>query len=155
MKSGYFDAWFRCVTPGSAPPRVFGIVTPCNPFGRQLGIEENGKRLQLLEDHLRQRGLTYFRIEGGSRDGSHVEPGFGISGAPLADLKHLGARFEQDAIFWVQDDQVSLVSCASAEVRGVCRWSERQTARQRSGIRDSRSRGGIKARASGRGIGER
>jgi hypothetical protein len=126
LKSGYFDAWFRCSTESTPQAQGFGIVTPCNPFGRRLGIVENWKRLRLLEEHLRQRSLNHFRVDGGSRDGSHVEPGFGISGAPLADLKQLGAQFNQDAIFWVQDGQVSLVSCATEEVRVVCRWNERQ-----------------------------
>lgn len=121
LKSGYFDAWFRCSTPTTPQTQGFGIVTPCNPFGRKLGIVENWKRLRRLEAHLKEDGLAYFRVDGGSRDGNHVEPGFGISGAPLPELKQLGARFDQDAIFWVQDDQVSLISCASAEVRVVCR----------------------------------
>ena len=126
LKSMYFDTWFRCSTPISPQTHEFGIVTPCNPFGRPLGGGENWKRLRRLEEHLLRNGLTCFRVDGGSSDESHVEPGFGISGAPLVDLKKLGAQFDQDAIFWVQNDQVSLVSCSSDEVRFLCRWSERQ-----------------------------
>jgi HEPN domain-containing protein len=126
LKSEYLDAWFRCPTSASALPAAFGVITPCNPFGAKLPCVENWKRLKRLEAILRQRSLTYFRVDAGSRDGNHLEPGFGIGGVPLADLRRLGAKFGQDAIFGVQDGQVSLVSCTSDEVREVCRWSERQ-----------------------------
>ncbi len=126
LKVAYFDAWFRCSEPPSRLPREFGIVTPCNPFGRPLGVVKNWKRLRRLEAYLQKHSLSYFRVDGCSRDGSHVESGFGISGAPLADLKQLGAQFDQDAIFWVQNDQVSLVSCSAEDARFFCRWSKRQ-----------------------------
>lgn len=126
LKPEYFEAWFHCPEPPHPLPERLGIVTPCNPFGRTLPADQNAYRLGQLAAQLTAQGVAHFRADGGSLDGRHLEAGFGIIGMPLTELRQLGNQFGQDAVFWVEQDQVWLVSCQSGESRLVCRWSERQ-----------------------------
>ena len=127
LKPGYFEAWFHFPEPPNPLPAAFGVITPCNPFGRTLPADQNASRLAQLAAHLAAREIGHFRADGGSRDGRHQEAGFGVVGLTLAELRQLGVQFGQDAIFWVENDQVLLVSCAGVDHIALGKWSERQT----------------------------
>ncbi len=63
-------------------------------------------------------------VEGGSQDGSYRERGLGV----IVDLETalaIGRLFEQEAIFWVERDQLSVVSCDSPERKEMGSWTER------------------------------
>ena len=123
-KAEYFTAWFHCASLPVPLPDSFGIVTPCNPYGRVLSNEENSARLETLQTRLTDLNVIHFRVDGGSRDKVHLEPGFGVI-MNKDELVLIGREFDQDAVFWVQNDKVSIITCDSCETSEVCLWSER------------------------------
>jgi len=125
LKAEYFDVWFHCPVVPEPLPDAFGILTPCNPFGRKIGAGENASRLEALQRLLDERGILHFPVDGGTRDRSHLEPGFGVVGIDQDAVRALGVQFEQDAIFWVEGDRVTLLACNSSAARPAGKWSER------------------------------
>jgi len=77
----------------------FGLVTPCNPFGRRSDPEENAGRLRRLLAQLDAAGTRYLRVDGCSPDGVHVEPGVALAGSK-EEIIALARRWEQSAIYW-------------------------------------------------------
>lgn len=112
----YRQACFRSPVPLSNLPPSFGIVTACNPFGRIITAEENQKRTRRLDEHLTSLGLDHFPVTGGDEEGLHLESGFGIAGIDRDSVIQIGAKFEQDAIFWVSASMLELVPCGAGSV---------------------------------------
>ncbi|MGB0421115.1 MAG: DUF3293 domain-containing protein [Limisphaerales bacterium] len=131
IKPAYYLACFHCEAPLEDLPRVFGIVTACNPFGRILSSDENRQRDRDLEQQLISMGHPFFRISGGSRDGKHLEPGFGLWTLDAKALRELGQDWEQDAVFWITDGIVSMIACQEGSFHEVGslaeRWVDRRT----------------------------
>jgi hypothetical protein len=125
MKPEYHEAWFHCPLPPERLPAAFGVVTACNPFGRPLPDAENQRRTEALRIRLAGLGIAVFPVAGGSQDAAHLEPGFGVSGLSLDQVRELGREFEQDAVFWVEADRVLLVPCGPSEAVPWGDWRER------------------------------
>jgi len=123
-KAEYFSAWFHCASLPVPLPDSFGIVTPCNPYGRVLSNEENSARLEALRSRLTDLNVMHFRVDGGSRDKAHLESGFGVI-MNKDELVLIGRKFHQDAVFWVQNNTVEIINCSSGDTSEVCSWSER------------------------------
>lgn len=95
-------------------PDTFAILTACNPMDRQLSNEENESRTTRLRKILQQEGHDHYDITGCSPDLTHQEPGFAVS-VPMSTALSLANEFRQLAIYWVESDQVALISCVTSE----------------------------------------
>ncbi len=78
---------------------AFGLVTPCNPRGRDVSAEENESRLSSFFDILQAEGAPYLKVDGWSRDRNRVEHGAGMA-IPQHDLLAIARRWEQSAVYW-------------------------------------------------------
>ena len=124
FKAHYFVAYFRAKPRGKLPPR-FGVVTACDPLGKKTPAATNRRRDAVLRRLLKKLGLPHFRVTGGSEDGSHREPGWGVI-APRETVRALAKRFTQDAYFWISSEKVRLGSAAGGPLRPAGTWSARQ-----------------------------
>lgn len=77
----------------------FGLVTPCNPRGRDITDSENEGRLRSFFASLRADGIAHVVVDGWSRDRSRVERGAGIA-MPQDELLAIARRWDQSAIYW-------------------------------------------------------
>ena len=123
LNPAFHAAHFRSPRALKDLPATFGIITACNPFSQILRDFENTDRTERLLARLETLSVPIFPISGGSQDGTHLEPGFGVEGLDLVVLRSLGREFEQDAIFWVELGSISLIPCGDGP-------SERGTAIQ-------------------------
>ena len=98
---------------------TFAIITAANPLGDSGGTDQTEK---FLED-LRQRDLEHYPITGCSPDLTHQEESFGVL-IPLKDALEFCRTYQQDAIFWVDRDQLKLVD-QSGFRETLGRFSER------------------------------
>ncbi len=92
-------------------PAHVAIITACDPDGRPALAEDNRAADEALAAELRVDGYRVHRITGGSVDGVHLEPGWGVP-IGLSEAVEYGRRYRQLAVFYVQDGGVSLVDCA-------------------------------------------
>ena len=95
-------------------PDSFGIVTACNPDGVEVGSAENLRLDRELGSLLSSSDVKHFRVTGGSRDMTHAEPGYGC----LVDrerIVELGRKWNQEAVFWVEGDNLFLIPCATRQ----------------------------------------
>ena len=91
-------------------PADFAIITAYDPDGLPTTAELNHAADAYLEAELRAAGYRLHRITGGSADGEHLEPGWGVPiGLPVA--VEFGRRYRQVAIFYVRAGALSLVDC--------------------------------------------
>ena len=85
------------------------IVTAWNPGAVELCLDENVARNAALRAAIAARGWHSVPAENRAPDGTHVEPGFAILDAPLAEVESLAAMFGQRAIF-VWDGRAGRIS---------------------------------------------
>ena len=111
IKPSYYQAYFHSDVPLERLPPSFGILTAYNPAGGILLPHENNQREKDLEQQLVSMGHAFMRISGGSRDGSHMEPGYGVWTLDAEALRELGQVWGQDAIFWIADGILSMIAC--------------------------------------------
>ena len=92
-------------------PTDFAIITACDPEGRAASPADNVAADALLEAELRAAGFRLHRITGGSADGVHLEPGWGVP-IGLPGAVEFGRRYRPAAVFSVRAGQLVLVDCA-------------------------------------------
>jgi hypothetical protein len=91
-------------------PTDFAIITANDPEGRAASPVDNAVADARLEAELRDAGFRLHRITGGSADGVHLEPGWGVPiGLPRA--VECGRRYRQLAVFYVRAGALTLVDC--------------------------------------------
>ena len=100
-------------------PADFAIITAYDPDGLLMTPERNLEADTALEAELRSAGYRLHRITGGSADGVHLEPGWGVP-IGLPGAVEFGRRYRQAAIFAVRAGRLVLVDCedGSAEDLG-------------------------------------
>ena len=92
-------------------PADFAIITAYDPDGVPTTAELNLAADESLEAELRAAGHRLHRITGGSADGVHLEPGWGVP-IGLPGAVEYGRRYRQLAVFYVRGGGVCLVDCA-------------------------------------------
>ena len=105
------QAVFRCATLPADWPADFAIITAYDPDGLPTAAELNRAADEALESELRAAGHRLHRITGGSADGAHLEPGWGVP-VGLPGAVEYGRRYRQLAVFYVQGGALKLVDCA-------------------------------------------
>jgi hypothetical protein len=100
-------------------PTDFAIITAYDPEGRATSPEANVAADAILKAELQAAGFRLHRITGGSADGVHLEPGWGVV-VGLPGAVEFGRRYRQVAVFYVRAGALTLVDCedGSAEDLG-------------------------------------
>ncbi len=110
MLGVYMETRFRAERPCVYWPKEFVILSAYATTGQTWSEERNMAADRRLEAELRARGTWFLRIEGYSPSSGHCEPSWATT-MPLEAAVQIGRRFEQDAIFYVHDETLSLVYC--------------------------------------------
>ncbi|MDA7520876.1 DUF3293 domain-containing protein [bacterium] len=113
-------------------PEKFGVVTSCNPNGQTVSPEENIRLIQCLKDELESTEEAFFPVAGCSPDQSHQEPGFGIVFSSEDRIIELGRKWQQEAIFWIEEGNVNLISCDADTREVIGQWDQLQANSQLS-----------------------
>jgi hypothetical protein len=111
MNPAYQNVRFRADLPKAGVPSRFVIITACNPDGRDVSDEENAIATERLRTDLLKERHFFFPVTGGSPDFSHAEPGFGVLLPSPEEAVRWGQRFRREAVFWVEEGKVRVVSC--------------------------------------------
>jgi hypothetical protein len=122
----HLKACFAAELPASGLPARFAIVTAYHPLSAITAEDANRKADADLERVLAAAGLAHFRVTGGTRDGSHREPGYGVIAESPEVVRPISRRFRQEAFFWVENGTVYLINTGGALRHRVAEWSERQ-----------------------------
>ena len=110
--------------PPSRWPKAFAVITACNPLGQGLDEEADKAATVCLRKAINRLGMKRHRITGVSADMKHREAGFAVWGCDLPAAIQLGREFAQNAIFWIEEGKLDVVSCATGTRQYVGLWSE-------------------------------
>jgi hypothetical protein len=86
----------------------YAIITACNPRSRKLSDQEN-----CIKNRELQRNLAHFHyasVNVGDPSFEWVEASFAVD-ISLSQACELAQKYEQNAIYWVENGVLSLVSC--------------------------------------------
>ncbi|MDO6580353.1 DUF3293 domain-containing protein [Photobacterium sp. 2_MG-2023] len=86
----------------------FAILTAFNPESIVLSCKENRQRQQRLEAELSALGYAYLRLDCSAPDGRWHEPSLAVC-TGLSQACELAAKWRQNAIYWVSQQQLFLV----------------------------------------------
>lgn len=107
--------WVALCGPDASPtwdlPSPMYVLTACEPHGIPMPDEENARANDALAADIQEAGGAYVRCVGSAPDGSHREPGFLVWDISAEYAQWLGRRHEQDAIYRIDADELTLVSC--------------------------------------------
>jgi hypothetical protein len=106
----YFETHFRASAPAPDWPPEFVIVTAYATTGERWTSAENEAADRRLTAELRQLRVWTARITGYSPRTGHAEPGWAAD-IPFDAACDLGLRYQQDAIFHVCGDALSVSHC--------------------------------------------
>ena len=120
----YATALFQTAPPPCGWPRAFAIITACNPRGQTEDTAQNVEHDARLAERLQTLRCWRWRVIGGSPDFHHAEPGFAVE-LPLPDALAVGCEFEQEAIFWIEDDELSVIAAEGEARQKLGSWRER------------------------------
>lgn len=90
---------------------IIHVVTAWNPRSQLLQVAENHLRNQNLLEILDKHGMPHLPCRGQACNGSWYEDGFAILGISTEVARELGAMFEQNAIFKLDGQEISLIDC--------------------------------------------
>lgn len=86
----------------------YAIITACNPRSQKLSDEANCIKNRMLEQDL--LGFHYGRVNVGDPSFDWVEASFSVD-ITLLQACELAQKYEQNAIYWVENGVLFLVSC--------------------------------------------
>jgi hypothetical protein len=101
-------------------PADFAIITAYEPDGQATTAEQNLAADVALAADLRTAGYRLHRITGGSADGAHLEPGWGVP-LGLPGAVEFGRRYRQLAVFAVRAGRLALVDCEDGSAEDLWR----------------------------------
>ena len=110
MNQNYFGVVFQAVESISNVIMPFAIVTAHNPMDMRLDEFKNNERNEILRKDLLQSNLIHREIIGCSEDHTHQELSFVVK-CKLKQAIQMGNKFEQRAIFWVEENKLQIVDC--------------------------------------------
>ena len=120
QRAQFTQAVFRCAPLPVDWPADFAIITAYDPDGVATSPERNLAADAALESELRAAGHRLHRITGGSADGVHQEPGWGVP-LGLPGAVEFGRRHRQLAVFLVRGGRLALVDCADGSAEDLGR----------------------------------
>jgi hypothetical protein len=126
IREEYSNATFMTEISAAELPRCFGVVTAYNPNGKPSIEATNEVANARLREVLSKSELKFFRVIGGSDDGKHQEPGFGIVTEDIAYIRSLALQFEQEAFFWIAEGLLYCTLTSGLTMQRLGTWAERQ-----------------------------
>lgn len=124
MRPEYSSAYFA--SERARRPGRFGVVTAWHPRGRTASAAKNREADARLSRRIDALGLERFRVTGGSRDGSHREPGWGIVAPGPGVVRRLAREFRQLGFYWVEDGRILLGASSGGRLRPAGLWRSRK-----------------------------
>ncbi len=98
---------------------AFAIVTAHNPQGRMLSPAANQSRDSQLRLELEAAGIRHRSLWGCAPDFSHQEKSWAVLVTRPQALQ-LGNRLQQNALYWVEGDQLYLTPCLLQDQHEEC-----------------------------------
>ncbi|GAL37988.1 hypothetical protein JCM19240_2912 [Vibrio maritimus] len=86
----------------------YAVITACNPRSRKLSDEENCIKNRELERNLAD--FCHVSVNVGDPSFEWVEASFAVD-IPFSQACELAQKYEQNAIYWVENGVLFLVSC--------------------------------------------
>ncbi|MDG3088998.1 DUF3293 domain-containing protein [Vibrio hannami] len=102
----------------------FAVITAWNPFGKLMSNSVNQRANYDLEcDILKQ---NYEKLLVGDINREWTEESFAVE-MPLVEAVELGKKYNQNAIYYVRNDRLFLVSCVdnNADESEIAQFSQR------------------------------
>jgi hypothetical protein len=101
------------------------VLTAWNPLGRNRPLDVNQQAMEELASALFRTGTGTARALGrdGRSDSDYAEPGFLVWGLDIEVARDIGRRFDQEAIFEIDADEIRVVGCFDDRVTGKPRRS--------------------------------
>lgn len=131
MNPRYFETVFLVVGDEEWPD-AFAIITAYPPGDAKWPPERIAAADETLASELGTRCSWVQPLVGCSPDERHCEPSYAVT-MPFADACAVGARFKQDAIFYVENGDLYISHCSGDRKKHfVSRFAER--------VRDQQSR---------------
>ena len=125
MNPEYFNTLFELREPIPELPKTFHIITAYNPMDEVLSVKDNLERNKKLKVEILYHNHTAWEIMAMSQDKKHQEASF-LTDAPRQLSIVLAIEYNQRAIFQVNNDNLTIISCGSPnEVFAVDRFSKR------------------------------
>ena len=106
----YFDTRFKLGMPLTELPDSFAIITAHATTGEVWTSEDNTAANETLRAELEKGGQLLGTITGYSPETNHAEPGFAAA-IPFEEACKIGARFKQDAIYYVSSGTLFVSHC--------------------------------------------
>lgn len=106
----YFDTRFKLGLPLAQLPDSFAIITAHATTGEVWTPEDNNAANETLRADLEKGGQLLGTITGYSPETNHAEPGFAAA-IPFKEACKIGARFKQDAIYYVSSGTLFVSHC--------------------------------------------
>jgi hypothetical protein len=110
LHPAYFEVRFSGEVLPDHWPDQFAVITAYATTGEQWIAAENQAADQQLLQRIQERGVWYMRLTGYSPQDGHAEPGWAVA-FQLAEARHVGLEFRQDAIFWISNDELWVTRC--------------------------------------------
>ena len=124
MHPAYFEVRFRTDDHVGEWPSEFAVITAYATTGQAWSDEENEAADRELREHLGSLSHFVVRLSGYSPSTGHCEPGWAVA-VPYDQACDIGFRFHQDAIYFVEDDSLSVSRCGERRKIEVGTFSER------------------------------
>jgi len=115
MREKNLDVYFDIEITEEELPTSFSILTAYNPLGKVFNDEENQIANQALGESIRKLPVSAFNVLISTLDKGLNEPAF-ASMARLHTLYELANNSNQAALYMVDGNDLSLVSCADGEM---------------------------------------
>jgi hypothetical protein len=122
----YFQVRFRDFPPIAQWPQSFAIISGLATTGQQWSEEANRLGDEHLLAAIEQLAVWHVRIVGYSPTTSHFEPSWACD-LTLSDAIPLGLWAKQDAIYWVDQEQLWVTRCRAPELHWVDNFAKRLT----------------------------
>jgi hypothetical protein len=110
MTPVYFDTRFKLGLPLADLPDSFAIITAHATSGEVWTAEDNNTASETLRAELASSGQLIGTITGYSPLTQHAEPGYAAA-LEFEEACKIGARFKQDAIFYVSSGTLFVSHC--------------------------------------------
>lgn len=110
MHPAYFETRFRVDALPARWPSTFAIISARATTGEHWPDVRNERADEALRAELTERGLWTVRIVGHSPRSGHAEAGWAAE-VTFEDACRIGARYAQDAIYWIEGDELFVTHC--------------------------------------------
>lgn len=110
MHPAYFVTRFRVEARPPDWPPAFAIISAQATTGQHWPKDRNEAADEALRNELAGLGVWAARVVGYSPTSDHAEASWAVE-LPLHSACRIGARYSQDAIYWIEGDDLFVTHC--------------------------------------------